>query len=250
MSHTKQYKAPALEKGLDILELLSEQEDGLTQKDIADLLERKPSEIFRMIVILEERGYIDLVPGTDRYQLTLKLFHIGNRQSPVKRLNELAVPVMNQLARKIRQSCQVAIYNSGQVVVVAQVDSSHKYNLSVKPGTKLDLLESASGIVLLAWSSPHQREGIARACGVELTDYLVARLDEIATSDVYERASRVLKGVVNFGCPIVNHQGEVVASLTVPYINKGENAGSKKDVRKHTQEAAMHISELLGYQFD
>ena len=47
----KPYSAPALEKGLDILELLSKQEAGLTQSEISRALGRSVSEIFRMLVV-------------------------------------------------------------------------------------------------------------------------------------------------------------------------------------------------------
>ena len=48
----KKYKAPALAKGLDILELLASANDGLTQVEIGKLLGRTTSEIFRMLVVL------------------------------------------------------------------------------------------------------------------------------------------------------------------------------------------------------
>jgi len=247
LTHTTSYKAPALEKGLDILELLAGNDEGLNQKEISVALERKPSEIFRMIVVLEDRGYIKLIPGTERYQLTLKMFQLSNEQSRVKKLNELAVPVMNALARTLKQSCQISVYNSGAIVVVAQVDSSHKYNLSVKPGTRLDLLETASGMAILAFSSKQQQRGIASACGVELTEKNHAKLESIVKKGYAKRNSQVLKGVINIGAPVLNHLGEAVASLTVSYIDKGEKASDIKEVQKQTKNAALEVSRLIGY---
>ena len=52
------YTAPALEKGLEILELLAEAEGTLTQKQITGHLGRSVSEIYRMLSVLEDRGYI------------------------------------------------------------------------------------------------------------------------------------------------------------------------------------------------
>src|SRR5260370_39333624 len=52
------YPTPALEKGLDILELLVNHPMGLTKSEVARSLARTVSEIFRMLVCLEERGYI------------------------------------------------------------------------------------------------------------------------------------------------------------------------------------------------
>src|SRR5215472_10472639 len=60
VGHTSKmsYAAPALEKGLDILELLGRQRDGLTKSQLARSLDRSASEIFRMLVCLEQRGYV------------------------------------------------------------------------------------------------------------------------------------------------------------------------------------------------
>ena len=50
--------APALEKGLELLEVLAAEPVGLTQKQLADHVGRSVSEIFRMLGVLQQRGYI------------------------------------------------------------------------------------------------------------------------------------------------------------------------------------------------
>jgi DNA-binding IclR family transcriptional regulator len=69
------YATPALEKGLDILELLAHERDGLTKSEVARGLGRTVSEIFRMLLCLERRGYISQASG-DRYVLSLRLFQL------------------------------------------------------------------------------------------------------------------------------------------------------------------------------
>ena len=56
---SKNYTAPALDKGLDILELLSENKEGLTQAEIAHRLNKSVNEIYRMISTLRNREYVD-----------------------------------------------------------------------------------------------------------------------------------------------------------------------------------------------
>ncbi len=60
------YPTPALEKGLDILELFASTPEGLTVSEVARRLERTVSEIFRMILCLEQRGWG--LPGAVPYQ--------------------------------------------------------------------------------------------------------------------------------------------------------------------------------------
>jgi IclR helix-turn-helix domain len=62
------YAAPALEKGLDILELLASVSEALTHSEIASRLGRTINEVFRMLVCLDERGYISRTGPDERYQ--------------------------------------------------------------------------------------------------------------------------------------------------------------------------------------
>ena len=52
----KQYRAPALEKGLDVLELLADSARPLSTIQIGESFGRSRSEIFRMLSVLEDRG--------------------------------------------------------------------------------------------------------------------------------------------------------------------------------------------------
>ena len=114
------YRAPALDKGLDILELLASTEDSLSQAEIAKALERSPNEIYRMLDRLVRRGYVRRTPA-DRYEVTLKLFELAHARPPLQRLIHHAVPVMRRLAREGQQACQLSIYDRGTLVVAAQV---------------------------------------------------------------------------------------------------------------------------------
>ena len=80
------YRAPALDKGLDILELLSEQKEGLTRAEITKLLGRNASEMYRMLERLVARQYVVRSPGGDRYSLSLKLYALAHRHPPMNRL--------------------------------------------------------------------------------------------------------------------------------------------------------------------
>ena len=89
------YRAPALDKGLDILELLAATDESMTQAEIAKALGRSPNEIYRMLDRLVRRGYVARILG-DRYELTLRLFAPAHQHAPVRRLFTQALPVERQ----------------------------------------------------------------------------------------------------------------------------------------------------------
>src|SRR3546814_1951398 len=52
------YSAPALEKGLEIIELLAAERRPMSTRAIAERLGRSKGEIFRVVFVLVERGYL------------------------------------------------------------------------------------------------------------------------------------------------------------------------------------------------
>src|SRR5580692_12140059 len=150
-SRRLRYAAPALEKGLDILELLASVSDAMTHSEIANRLGRTVTEVFRMLVCLEERGYISRTGPDERYQLTLKLFEIVHQHHPLQRLVNQARPLVQRVASETGQSCHLAMLNHAEVVVVAQFDAPGIMGFSVRLGANIDLLNTASGHVILAF---------------------------------------------------------------------------------------------------
>src|SRR5579862_5249554 len=76
------YRVPALERGLDIIELLSVAEAGMSRAELAQAMGCSVSQIFRMLDCLQRRKFINLNPRDNRFALTSKLFEIAHRHPP------------------------------------------------------------------------------------------------------------------------------------------------------------------------
>ena len=248
----KSYSAPALEKGLDILELLSCEAEGLSLKDIARRLDRSVGELFRMLVVLEQRGYVMSRQESDRYQLSLKLFELSHRFPPVKRLTAAATAVMKRLAYKVEQSCHLVIYYEGKGHVVVQQDSPSARMFSVRLGAEASLVDTCSGHILLAYASETQLQGMF-ACVPDghrkPTRKLVKELAERICSQGYESISSVqAHGVEDIGCPVFDHNGSAVAALVMPFLSykDGSHPTSIDQALVQVRAAAQEISASLG----
>src|SRR3984957_20952868 len=95
------YSTPALDKGLDILELFAGTPEGLNVSEVARRLDRTVSEIFRMLLCLEQRGYLSQSANKDRYHLTLRLFRLAQEHPPTKRMVTEALPIMHWLPHEL-----------------------------------------------------------------------------------------------------------------------------------------------------
>ena len=247
----RQYSAPALEKGLDILELFASTPEGLTVSEVARRLDRTVSQIFRMILCLQARGYLAQSATDDTYHLTLRLFRIAQEHPPTKRLVTEALPSMHELAQKLRQSCHLGIIDGGHVVILAQVDSPEPTGFYVKIGSKVELMHAATGHVILAHQSEDARARALEEWRLETKKRsappdLERHLAKIRARGFERRASYEVAGVVNVSFPIVNVQGQAIAGLTVPYVKRLEERLAMQDVVEAVREASRKISEAMG----
>lgn len=158
----QKYSAPALEKGLDIIEYLSLTEQAPSLSELAAGIGRSKSEIFRMMIVLEERGYIRRTEG-DQFTLTDKLGILGTDRSLNNRLAELANPVLTELSEKTRYSCHLSVLEEGRVLVVASTTLTTSYCLSVQTGHTSPVFGTSAGACLLAYLPPEDRQALIRS---------------------------------------------------------------------------------------
>ncbi len=236
------YRAPALDKGLDILELLATQPDGLTRAQIVKEMARSSNEIYRMLERLVARQYVTRSTSGDRYALSLKLFAMAHVHPPLNRLVNHALPVMDDFARRAEQSCHMGVYDRGNVLIAAQVNSPRGWSFSVQRGARVGLLDTASGHILLAYADSESRQRMVAAHQpldgeVPVTAESLARtLAAIRAQGYVERDSAQSFGVVDISFPVLGPDNTALATLTCPYIRR---------IDSHVGPASAAVRNLL-----
>lgn len=225
------YSAPALDKGLDILELLSSHSQGLTRGEIVKAMGRGPSEIYRMLERLVSRDYVARSVEGDRYALSLKMFVLAHHHPPLNRLLAQTMPRMESFVTAAQQSCHLCVYDRGNLTVVAQVDSPRKAVFSLRRGARVGLRDTASGQVLLAFQDHTRRsemlaahEPLSGALPID-DDELRATLERVRADGRYSQDSRQAAGVVDLSAPLLGPDGSAFAVLTCPYIRHLSDPG-------------------------
>lgn len=234
------YSAPALEKGLDILEMLCRSEQPLSQKEIAQKLGRSVGEIYRMVTCLVDRDYVAPVDD-NTYTVTTKLFELSHINPPTHRLLFEALPIMQRLAKDLDQSCHLTVYSQGKQVVLAKVDTPSGMGFSVRAGSELDVIISASGRVLLAFQDDETRklrieESLQRRPD-QSDPQIGAILDTIRTTGYESIPSVQVRGLYAVSFPILDTQGRAIAALTVPYSER---------IDQHQRKSIPAVTEALG----
>ncbi|MDF1687611.1 MAG: IclR family transcriptional regulator [Parvibaculaceae bacterium] len=244
------YSAPALEKGLDIIEFLSSSDTDYTLAEIASKIGRTKGEIFRMLAVLEMRGYVVRVDDADKYQVTDKLFQLGLRRPKYKSLAYIATPLMEVFAEETRYPCHLAIPTGSQIAVITRVDCPDPVGVTVRVGYRQPLLETGSGLCLLAFMSSANRGRAINAIKEDNpwvnVDEVEAKLIEIRQEKCLIEPSKIMDGVWDISCPILGaNNGGAVAALTVPYVKLVTNPIAPEAVADHLNTAASRIAQAL-----
>lgn len=238
------YLAPALDKGLDILEYLSAQPVPQSQSEISIALEKTPNELYRMLMCLENRGYIIRDELSAKYQLSLKMYHLSHQHSPIDTLRKAAQYPMEELAQKVKQSCHLSILHLSDVMVLLHTKSPGPISLTVEEGHLFPLAHTASGKVLAAFLPGEERLTILNNCASyqKLSTRQQTAFHQLAQKikedGHYVMQSDLAEGIVDISVPVGQMPGGIQACLTVSSL-LNPSILKESEVQKILNEALL-----------
>jgi DNA-binding IclR family transcriptional regulator len=241
------YAAPALEKGLDILELLCKSENGLTQQEIAAKLGRNLSEIYRMLNALVQRNYVSNYDNT--YAITSKLFQLSHFYPPTYRLLTEAMPIMEELSRAVAFPCDLRVYNNGIQVVIGAIQPPNGLGFMTRIGSEIAVAPSASGQVLLAFQDAVIQELRIKESlvgkSVDEIDAFKQILHEVSVKGFASIKSNQYAGLHAISFPILDINGNAMAAMTVPMLARidGENQTTVAEVEDKLRKSVERLSK-------
>ena len=252
------YAVPALDKGLDILEYVVDQDVPKSQTEIAAALGRGANEIYRVLVGLEARGYIIRDELSGKYRASLKMYNLSRRISPVDKVSQCALPYMEDLAFSTGHSCHLCMLYQSQAMVILHARSHGPVSISIAEGSLFPASETVSGRILLANSKPEVQAMILdrdarfnKMNKAKKKEFLVL-LDEIRVSGIHSAQNELSEGVCDFSVLIGEPEGLVIASLAISTLNSsisGLAPSGTQELAERVQATARKISEQLGCIF-
>jgi len=184
-----------------VLAILGAFEDGpatLTLTEIAAAAQLPMPTAHRLAAELVEWGALRKDAG-GRYRVGRRIWKIG--QNAGRELRDSARRHLSDLFTLTGETCQLAIRDGEQALVIERIYGSAEALRSTKAGDRLPLHSTAVGLVLLAYEPPWLREAYLARPGLPLDPQDRRRLAEELTA-VRERGHAVCAPEAPAGCSI------------------------------------------------
>ncbi len=249
------YQIRALDRGLDILEAFTLADPELTIGQIGERAGLPKPTVVRLLSVLADRGYVERVPGAERYRLGVRTLEVGSVFLQSTSLEAEARPIMRRLADETGQTANLGILNLLQVVHIEVVAPDRPVRFWAMIGYREDAHVSGLGKVLLAALPARERDAYLRRPRQQATlrtmtdpDVLRAELELTATRGyaIDDEESNV--GVLCVAAPIRNGKGAVEAAVSISGPRAEFDAdGNMERFTALVQAAAADISARLGW---
>ncbi len=243
------YRAPALSRGLEILEVLSSEKKSLVINEIAQKLSVSNSQIFRLLYVLVESGYINK-DSSDVYSISGKLFSLGIQYITSYSFIDIVFPIIKEISAKTNQSCHCSIKVDDKMVVIAKSDSPGTFGFSIRVGYTKDLEESSSGKIILANMEKNEYSEFMKKMHKKheqlFIDKLTNDLTKIRELKHSITSSAYVIGIKDIAVPVspqASHLGTF--SLVMPFVTSTDNICSISEALVTLQEGSSKILEVM-----
>ena len=215
--------APALTRGLAMVELMAQQPQGVTLSEVTSALKMSAASAFRIATALEELGYLRREEGTKKFFVTRKVLLLGQPQATSRSLVECAVESMRQVLTITGETTQLCCLAEDQCVVIDQLPSVHPFKYIVDLGSRAPVHCAAPGKAMLAFLpedelaplltqlklEKHTAHSITSRKGLRM------ELERIRKDGYAVDHGEHFDGIHCVAAPLLNQHDQAIAAITI-----------------------------------
>lgn len=248
--------APALRRGLDILELFLDARDGLRVPEITERLGLPRASVHELVGALAERGYLQAVSEPpSRYELGVKAFQLGGAYERKLDLAKLGRESARRIAAECGETVQIAIREGRSAVYIVRIDSTQSIRLVSDVGTSVPAHCTAGGKMMLSMLPPAELDALypddaalppMTPHSITTRERLLAELEATRARGWAEENSESNENAACVAAPVLDRAGDCIAamSVSIPILRWDETA--KADYVKLVLKGARELSTNLG----
>jgi DNA-binding IclR family transcriptional regulator len=245
----------AVERALQILGCFDHSHPERGISEIAKAVGLHKATTYRIVSTLVSYGYLERAEDGQRYRLGMAMAALGFialRRTDVRRE---AMPIMTDLAARLNETCDLSVYNRGEVYFLEVVQGSRALTVAAAVGRSLPVHATASGKLMLAYLPDSETEAVLEGPLTAHTQRTITRPAELRKRLELVRAQgyavddeELELGVRAVSAPVRDRDGRVVAALSVTCPTSRLPRERIPVVAADARQAADAISRRLGWR--
>lgn len=243
-----------LEQAMEVLGLFTMTRRELGLADVARLLDRPKSTVSGWLSAMHEAGLLDRAGGPGRYRLGIRLTALGELAKHSTTLQDVAQPLLGQLARRTRETASVNVLIGTDVVNAMVVESPLPIRGAGGVGIPLPIHATAAGKVLVAWRPPEEarhllplRFHLFTPATIPDAATFLEHLAEVRAKGYAVADREMAPDLCALSAPVRDASREVVAAISVAAPSSRVEGSRIPALLEEIVETASEVSRLLGY---
>jgi DNA-binding IclR family transcriptional regulator len=210
------------ERVLRVFELLSQYQNGLTIKEISEMLSFPQSSTSSLIGTLFKEGYLSL-DSYNKYKLGPKLIQIGSAAMESLDVSSQARPYLKRLMEDVQETVFMAVLSEKDLVYVAKIDNNRSIRTTAQPGGHKPLYCTGLGKAFLAFMDAQQKNDILNSTELlPITNHTITEKQELEKQlETFKQLGHSIddeeneEGLFCMAAPIFGADGTIQAAISV-----------------------------------
>ncbi len=208
---------------------------------------------YRMLRTLERTGYVEQLPESKEYRLTLKLFELGSQVASRTTMRDVAAVEIERLAHQTNMSANVGILAQDQVLYLGKVEIDELFTLNLRPGSRAPATCTAMGKAMLAFETRALRSIVGDGPYPTPTEHSLASFDALVAelSEIQRRGYAVDRQELSLGlwcvaAPILGARHAQNGAVSVAAYGTGMDEPECERLGNLVIACANRISRRIG----
>ncbi len=248
-------RAPAVDRALDVIELLAVREKALPLSEMLTKLAIPRQSLIRILNTLCDRGVVDRTGQRGFYRLGMRLLYFGNRLQDKIKLRSISRPLMQELADKTHKTVELSTLDRDQLVLIEQIEGTEGIRLYTRIGSAYPYFHAvAVGKIYLAHMEAEKRQKVLATIGLPpVTEHTITDINRLEEELIGIREKgyafenqELRKGVRRIVAPIYDHRNHLIGCVGVAATIFSFEMDDRESLGRQVVETANQISYDMG----
>jgi DNA-binding IclR family transcriptional regulator len=249
--------APALDRGLSVLEYVMEASHPVSMKEISKRMAIPSASAFRLVKTLVQRGYLEEINLSQQFYLPgSRVFQLVQFYQLNHSLQSVARTSLRDLAERTGQTAQLAILTGTSVMYIEQAIPKEPVSIVAPVHSYIPINVSAAGKILCSYLTDDELktflvpDNLQKRVKNTICDP-AALVKEIKLSRKRGYATDIeefARGIGCAACAIWDSHDRCVGALGVTgHVDQYQNRATFDEIVQSVLELAEDVSHLMGY---